>query len=76
MRDDRPPLKDGYEYTGRGLEIRLIDPVDCPRGHRYAFGQRTHSPCSEHHGHPSWWCACGAQIYRHDGEFFSRLPCR
>lgn len=76
MFDERPPIRDGYEYTGRGLEIRLIDPADCPRGHPFRFGQRGREPCAQHRSHAEWTCACGQVIYRHDGAFVTRLPCR
>lgn len=74
MPDDRK-LPDGYEWTGNGMEIRLVDPVDCPAGHAYRAGQRTIAPCVEHHGHPAWWCACGAKMIRLDGVFVTSWSC-
>jgi len=70
------PTPDGYERTGRGDEIRLIDPVDCPAGHPIRGGQRGHAPCAPHQGHPKWTCGCGVVLYRHDGAFVTALPCR
>lgn len=76
MPEDRPPPQDGYEYTGpTGPEMRLIDPVDCPRGHPLT-GQRGYAPCSEHGGHPKWTCGCGQVFYLHAGKFVNELPCR
>jgi hypothetical protein len=59
---ERPELPDGHEWTGRQTEIRLLDPTDCPGGHRFEFGQRCGEP-------QSWRCACGRRIVRRGGEY-------
>jgi hypothetical protein len=69
-----PP--DGYRWIDGGPAIALVDPERCPGGHRFAFGQRGHAPCAQHHGHPQWICACGVVLYGHHGEFVTELPCR
>lgn len=73
--DDVTP---GYErYGEQGL--RLVDPVDCPGGHRREFGLRTFRPCAEHNGHPGWLCTCGVEQWLHvvDGHatYVTELPC-
>ncbi|MET7395631.1 hypothetical protein ABZS66_19285 [Dactylosporangium sp. NPDC005572] len=72
----RPPPPAGYEWTGHGMEIQLIDPVGCPAGHPIRWGQRGYAPCAQHHGHPTWTCRCGQVIYGLDGAFLAELPCR
>lgn len=68
----------GYEPWGE-QGSRLIDPEECPHGHPWGDPgwQRTYAFCSEHRGHPSWRCHCGAMLYlrRHDGEIVDALDC-
>jgi hypothetical protein len=67
-------IPDGYRrLPGGGME--LIDPVDCPSGHPFRWGQRGYSPCAKHRGHPKWTCACGRDIYRAEGRFVTTLAC-
>jgi hypothetical protein len=68
-----PP--DGFEWTGRGMEIRLIDPEWCPTGHPAMLIRRDFAHCAEHRGHNAWTCSCGQVIYRHAGEFLGELRC-
>lgn len=74
MEFEIPP---GYVPYGE-MGMRLVDPVDCPGGHPFAFGQRTWTPCAEHRGHPSWRCACGVEQYPHrgDGQIVAELECQ
>lgn len=70
MSDDRPPLKDGYEYAGpTGPEMRLIDPEVCPAGHPMMLIRRSWNHCPTHGHHNSWECACGQEVWRVDGTF-------
>lgn len=66
---DRGPPPDGYEWTGRQTEIRLIDPTWCPTGHPIESFRRGYTHCSQHHGHTYWTCECGQDIYRAPGQF-------
>lgn len=63
-------LPDGYRWTGRGLEMVLIDPLWCPAGHPFEWGQRGPLDYCELHGqHNTWRCECSQQIWRVNGEF-------
>lgn len=64
-------VRDGLIATGRQTEVRLIDPTDCPAGHRFTFGMRHFDKCQDqsHHGHSFWQCSCGQLIYRWPGRF-------
>lgn len=70
----KPP--DGYERTGDGQGIRLVDPAWCLNGHPFDLDQRGYAPCAEHRGHPKWTCRCGATLYRIVGEYVDALGCR
>lgn len=56
----------GYRPWGQ-QGIALIDPTDCPAGHRFKFGSRGYETCAPHHGHPSWRCACGIEQFLEQG---------
>jgi hypothetical protein len=76
---ERPPLKDGYEYTqaAPSTEIRLIDPVWCPAGHPTLLTRRSEVNCQQHRAlHHEWTCTCGCIIWRFEGAFVDELPCR
>jgi hypothetical protein len=61
---------DGLKPTGRGTEVKLVDPTGCSCG-RFRFGMRRYTQCEDwdHGGHTTWECACGQLIYRWPGRF-------
>lgn len=68
-------VPDGYERFGE-QGLKLIDPVLCPAGHPFEWGQRgSLAFCLEHGSHNTWWCRCGLKIYRVEGAFVSELKC-
>lgn len=69
------PVPDGYErWAGEGL--KLIDPIVCPAGHPFAWGQRgSLAYCDVHEPHNTWWCACGQHVFRVEGAFAGELEC-
>lgn len=66
----------GYRRVGE-LGEELIDPTGCPAGHPFRFGKRSHEPCPEHRGHPSWVCACGVEVFldKESGAIVEQLDC-
>jgi hypothetical protein len=72
MEREVPP---GYVPWGeQGME--LVDPTSCPAGHPFVWGKRSIEPCPEHHGHPSWVCRCGRELFlREDGTIVAALGC-
>lgn len=64
-----PP--DGYRWTGKGMEIELIDPDWCPAGHPADLVKRGIHRCAVHGYaiHHEWTCSCGQLIWRVEGQF-------
>lgn len=68
-------LSDGYAPWGELGEV-LLDPQDCPAGHLFRWGIRGGPVfCDQHGDHYRWRCACGQEVYRHDGAFWGELEC-
>jgi hypothetical protein len=72
----RKPPPDGYRWAADGVGLVLIDPTDCPAGHRFRFGQRGGlAHCGQHPPHNTWICECGQRIAWHAGQFRGQLDC-
>lgn len=71
-------VPDGYVRwpdPEHGPGLRMLDPTDCPAGHRFRFGQRQNvAHCKVHGTHDTWLCACGQWIWRYDGAFIGEKP--
>jgi hypothetical protein len=67
-------VPDGYERFGE-QGLKLIDPIVCPAGHPFRWGQSgSLARCAKHGDHNVWICACSQWIWRYDGAFVGEKP--